>query len=218
VARNRAVSATSSTVVNSPSTVSFSMTFLMTSCSETPSSFACSGICCRPTEYERSRGRSRWRGRRARRLPWQRPLPSLSGRAWRLHKALEHRSFLRVHRTHVDNSAAALLIHLARWLGRCDVASWRKTARTQYSGHRDRIRACDAGHRHGRRRKYHLLRMLVFFVHSRLYGVSIKAGQFYSWSARSAQIAQTNSNAKPEAPSNTASTLRTSSPVPGCGG
>jgi hypothetical protein len=57
-----------------------------------------------------------------------------------------------------------------------------------------------------------------FFVHSRLYGVSIKAGQFYSWSARSAQIAQTNSNAKPEAPSNTASTLRTSSPVPGCGG
>ena len=41
----RATSATSATVVNSPSTVSFSMTFLMTSCSEMPSSFACSGIC-----------------------------------------------------------------------------------------------------------------------------------------------------------------------------
>src|SRR5262249_27259708 len=44
-ARNNAVSATSSTVVNSPSTVSFSITFLMTSCSEMPSSLACSGIC-----------------------------------------------------------------------------------------------------------------------------------------------------------------------------
>src|SRR6516165_10208496 len=44
-AKNNAVCATSSTVVNSPSTVSLSITFLMTSCSETPSSFACSGIC-----------------------------------------------------------------------------------------------------------------------------------------------------------------------------
>src|SRR5215471_16623348 len=40
-AKNTAVSATSSTVVNSPSTVSFSMTFLMTSASEMPSSVAC---------------------------------------------------------------------------------------------------------------------------------------------------------------------------------
>src|SRR5262245_2044168 len=44
-AKKTAVSATSATVVNSPSTVSFSITFLMTSASEMPSSFACSGIC-----------------------------------------------------------------------------------------------------------------------------------------------------------------------------
>src|ERR1700746_1671711 len=44
-AKNNAVCATSSTVVNSPSTVSLSITFLITSCSEMPSSFACSGIC-----------------------------------------------------------------------------------------------------------------------------------------------------------------------------
>jgi hypothetical protein len=44
-AKNKAVCATSSTVVNSPSTVSLSITFLITSCSEMPSSFACSGIC-----------------------------------------------------------------------------------------------------------------------------------------------------------------------------
>jgi hypothetical protein len=44
-AKNNAVCATSSTVVNSPSTVSLSITFLMTSCSEIPSSCACSGIC-----------------------------------------------------------------------------------------------------------------------------------------------------------------------------
>src|SRR3954454_12648215 len=44
-AKNTAVSATSASVVNSPSTVSFSMTFLMTSASEMPSSLACSGIC-----------------------------------------------------------------------------------------------------------------------------------------------------------------------------
>src|SRR5689334_23331105 len=44
-AKNRTASATSSTVVNSPSTVSFSMTFFTTSASVMPSSFACSGIC-----------------------------------------------------------------------------------------------------------------------------------------------------------------------------
>ena len=43
-ARKSAVSATSSTVVNSPSAVSFNMTFLITSCSEMPSAVACSGI------------------------------------------------------------------------------------------------------------------------------------------------------------------------------
>ena len=37
--------ATSSTVVNSPSTVSLSITFFTTSSSLMPSSFACSGIC-----------------------------------------------------------------------------------------------------------------------------------------------------------------------------
>src|SRR5262249_37937895 len=44
-AKSRATSATSATVVNSPSTVSFSMTFFTTSSSEMPSSRACSGIC-----------------------------------------------------------------------------------------------------------------------------------------------------------------------------
>src|SRR5262249_26213540 len=44
-ARNSAVSATSSTVVNSPSTVSLSITFLITSSSEMPSSLDCSRIC-----------------------------------------------------------------------------------------------------------------------------------------------------------------------------
>src|SRR5262249_873713 len=44
-AKNTAVSATSATVVNSPSTVSFSITFLMTSASEIPTSVGCSGIC-----------------------------------------------------------------------------------------------------------------------------------------------------------------------------
>jgi hypothetical protein len=44
-AKNSAHCATSSTVVNWPSTVSLSMTFLITSASEIPSSFACSGIC-----------------------------------------------------------------------------------------------------------------------------------------------------------------------------
>src|SRR5262249_11506439 len=44
-ARNSAVSATSSTVVNSPSTVSLSMTLLITCSSVMPSSLACSGIC-----------------------------------------------------------------------------------------------------------------------------------------------------------------------------
>src|ERR1700719_1956716 len=44
-AKNTATSATSWVVVNSPSTVSFSITFLITSASEMPSAFACSGIC-----------------------------------------------------------------------------------------------------------------------------------------------------------------------------
>ena len=44
-AKNSAAAATSSAVVNSPSTVSRSMTFLITSASAMPSSFACSGIC-----------------------------------------------------------------------------------------------------------------------------------------------------------------------------
>src|SRR5262249_14123187 len=44
-AKNRTASATSSVVVNSPSTVSFNMTLRMTSSSEMPSSLACSGIC-----------------------------------------------------------------------------------------------------------------------------------------------------------------------------
>ena len=44
-ANSSATRATSSVVVNSPSTVSFSITFLMTSCSVMPSVFACSGIC-----------------------------------------------------------------------------------------------------------------------------------------------------------------------------
>src|SRR5262245_36788289 len=44
-AKNRTAYATSSVVVNSPSTVSFIMTLRMTSSSEMPSSFACSGIC-----------------------------------------------------------------------------------------------------------------------------------------------------------------------------
>src|SRR6185436_19688380 len=44
-AKNSTQSATSSVVVNSPSTVSFSMTCLMTSASEMLSSLACSGIC-----------------------------------------------------------------------------------------------------------------------------------------------------------------------------
>ena len=44
-AKNSTASATSSVVVNSPSTVSFSMTLLITSSSLMPSSLACSGIC-----------------------------------------------------------------------------------------------------------------------------------------------------------------------------
>src|SRR5262245_12076739 len=44
-ANSTASSATSPTVVNSPSTVSFSITFLTTSSSLIPSSLACSGIC-----------------------------------------------------------------------------------------------------------------------------------------------------------------------------
>src|SRR5207248_6144334 len=44
-AKNNTASATSSVVVNSPSTVSFSMTCLITSSSLMPSSLACSGIC-----------------------------------------------------------------------------------------------------------------------------------------------------------------------------
>ncbi|WP_233417273.1 hypothetical protein, partial [Halovulum marinum] len=44
-AKRCAISATSSTVVNSPSTVPPSITLLMTSSSEIPSSAACSGIC-----------------------------------------------------------------------------------------------------------------------------------------------------------------------------
>src|ERR1700690_963316 len=44
-AKNRAVAATSATVVNSPSTVSFNITFLITSASEMPNALACSGIC-----------------------------------------------------------------------------------------------------------------------------------------------------------------------------
>src|SRR5262249_59594406 len=48
-AKNTAVSATSATVVNSPSTVSLSITFLITSASGMPSSLACSGICLSPS-------------------------------------------------------------------------------------------------------------------------------------------------------------------------
>ena len=44
-ANSSATRATSSVVVNSPSTVSFSITFLMTSSSLMPSVLACSGIC-----------------------------------------------------------------------------------------------------------------------------------------------------------------------------
>ena len=44
-AKNSTASATSSVVVNWPSTVSFSMTLLMTSSSLMPNSLACSGIC-----------------------------------------------------------------------------------------------------------------------------------------------------------------------------
>src|SRR5262249_13654419 len=45
LAKSTATSATSWTVVNSPSTVSFSMIFLITSSSEMPKCWACSGIC-----------------------------------------------------------------------------------------------------------------------------------------------------------------------------
>src|SRR5664279_596088 len=45
LANSSATSATSATVVNSPSTVSLSITFLMMSSSLMPSAFACSGIC-----------------------------------------------------------------------------------------------------------------------------------------------------------------------------
>src|SRR5437899_9598396 len=44
-AKKSATSATSAKVVNSPSTVVLSITFLITSCSVMPNSFACSGIC-----------------------------------------------------------------------------------------------------------------------------------------------------------------------------
>jgi hypothetical protein len=44
-ARNGAASATSLSVVNSPSTVSSGITFLMTSASLMPIALACSGIC-----------------------------------------------------------------------------------------------------------------------------------------------------------------------------
>src|SRR3954451_5038427 len=44
-AKKSATSATSSSVVNSPSTVFFSITFLITSASVIPKSRACSGIC-----------------------------------------------------------------------------------------------------------------------------------------------------------------------------
>ena len=69
-ARNKAVSATSSTVVNSPSTVSFSMTFLMTSCSEMPSVFACSGICLSTSGVRTKPGQISWRALHGQRLPW----------------------------------------------------------------------------------------------------------------------------------------------------
>ena len=115
-AKNRTASATSSTVVNSPSTVPLSITSLITASSEMPSVFACSGICLlneRRTDE-----------------PWAdhvRPDPVLG--AFLSHglgkpdqpvlgcdiRSFEEGCLLGVHRSHIDDAASiALPIHLAQ--------------------------------------------------------------------------------------------------------
>ena len=112
-ARNSAVSATSSIVVNSPSTVSFSMMVLMTSCSEMPSSLACSGICLSTSGVRTKPGQITLA-----RTPCA--APSLATNFRQTDQAVfggdiwsfEYGCLLRVHRTHIDDASAFLLVHL----------------------------------------------------------------------------------------------------------
>ena len=114
-ARNSAASATSWTVVNSPSTVSFSIMVLITSASEIPSSRACSGICF-STSGVRTKPGQITLARTPCAAPsfattFARPIEAVLGGDVR---SLERRRLLGMHGSHVDDAAALLAVHLAQ--------------------------------------------------------------------------------------------------------
>src|ERR1700680_4250143 len=112
-AKNSTVSATSSVVVNSPSTVCFSITFLITSSSLMPSSLVCSGSCLSTSSVRTKPGANHvcahvvlgpFLGDNPAK-PEQAVLGGDIGR-------FEHRRFFRVHRPHVDHAAGFGWIHV----------------------------------------------------------------------------------------------------------